>query len=96
MIGRTWRRPSGGARPFTSAAGPMTLSRGGTETLSLQPDGRFVMRAAGPDDRPRDIVGSWRAVDDGAELQSDDGSLRAVARLTAEDQLFVTPVEPKK
>ncbi len=69
---------------------------GGTETLSLQADGRFVMRVAGPDDRPRDVAGSWRAVGDGIELQSDDSSLRATARLAADDQLVVTPVQPDK
>jgi hypothetical protein len=74
----------------------MAPSRGGTETLVLHPDGRFVMRVAGPDDRPRDLAGTWRAVGDGAELQSDDGSLQAVARLEADDELAVTPVGPGK
>ena len=96
LIGKPWRRSAatgaaGGARTFTSGAGSGALSRGGTETLSLQADGRFVMRVAGPDDRPRDVAGSWRAVGDGIELQSDDSSLRATARLAADDQLVVTP-----
>ena len=96
LIGKAWRRSTaaraaGGARTFTSGARSMGLSRGGTETLSVQADGRFVMSVAGPDDRPRDVAGSWRAVGDGIELQSDDSSLRATARLAADDQLVVTP-----
>ena len=95
LVGRTWQRSARqgagtGARTYTSGGGPIAPSRGGTETLLLNPDGRFVMRVAGPDDRPRDLTGSWRAAGDGVELQTDDGSVRATARVADDDKLVVT------
>ena len=95
LVGRTWQRSA--RQGAALACAHLHVGRRAYcaeprrhRNASPEPDGRFVMRVAGPDDRPRDLTGSWRAAGDGVELQSDDGSVRATARVAADDQLVVT------
>ncbi|GII63036.1 hypothetical protein Skr01_31210 [Sphaerisporangium krabiense] len=69
----SYEEDTGGTAVYRPADHPFRPSRRPRRGLEFRPDGTFVELRPGPDDRPREVAGRWRARDGHVRVTFPDG-----------------------